>query len=248
MLGIYIQLLFICTIIIGLTGCAVKELPQESKSIELKVKIYACHSAFQGHDGKTHTICYDATGGKLFDEPYDVLSELDFSKAEIESLTEELKYGCVSELPFTSIPQNIIKDVILKTNLFKDKTICENIDKSIYFWKHNNHIYTYSKKYSGGGNFRGYIWSLEVEPYTIEGITIETYPFLACEDFSANKMQAWHLNIKKEENKLKLKIDNIRPTEAEDLDAEGMNRIAKNFTNCSNKYDYYRLSKENTYN
>jgi len=246
--GKYAQLFLICIAVILLTGCAVKEQQQESKYVELKEKIHACHSTFKGWDGKIHTVCYDTAGKKLFDEPYDILSELDFSKAEIENLTEEFKHGCASELPFIDIPPSAITDAILKTDLFKDKTICENIDKSIYSWKHNNHLYRYSKEYSGGGNFRGYIWSLEIEPYTTEELAIEKYPFLACESFSAHKMHAWSLNIEKEDNTLTITTDNIRPAEAENLDIKGINQIAKNFTDCNIRYDYYRISKENTYN
>ena len=234
--------------IILLAGCGIQAQQQESKYAGLKENIFACNSAFNAWDGKTHTICYDAAGKKLFDESYDVLSELDFSKTEIEDLTGEFKQGCSHEIAFQDLPPSIITDVILKTNLFKDKIICENIDKSIYFWKHNNHLYTHKKEYVGGGNFRGYRWFLDVAPYTTEGITAEKYPFLACDDFSANKMHAWTLEVEKKDNELKITADNIRPTEAEDLNAEGMNRIAKNFTDCNIRYDYYRISKEDTYN
>ncbi|MBW2985755.1 hypothetical protein KY333_00065 [Candidatus Woesearchaeota archaeon] len=240
-------ILLVCLIAV-ITGCTAKE-QQESKYTQIKENIFACNSAFNTWDGKTHTICYDSAGAKLFDEPYDVLSELGFSKEKSEKLEKEFKQGCFNEAKFKDLPPSIITEAILKTKLFKDKTICENIDKSTYFWKHINHTYTYSIKHTGaGGNFRGYTWSLEVKPYTTEGIDAEQYPFLTCESFSANKMHAWNLEIEKEDNILKITADNIRPTEAEDLNAEEMNNIAKNFTDCSSKYDYYRLSKENTYN
>ncbi|MBW3002374.1 hypothetical protein KY338_04385 [Candidatus Woesearchaeota archaeon] len=246
-MGARYLILFICLAAV-LAGCTAKE-QQESEYEGIKEAIFACNSAFNTWDGKTHTKCYDSTGKKLFDEPYAVLNELGFSKKETEKLEKEFKQGCFNEVLFKDLPPSIITEAILKTKLFKDKKICENIDKSIYFWKHINHTYTYSIKHTGaGGNFRGYIWSLEVEPYTTEGIAVEKYPFLACNSFSAHKMHAWTLDIKKEGNTLKITADNIRPAEAEDLDSEGMNQIAKNFTNCSIKYDYYRISKENTYN
>lgn len=243
----YTHLFLTFLIVLLLTGCAAKE-QQESKYAFLKENIFACNSAFNAWDGKTHTICYDAEGKQLFDEPYAVLSELDFSKEETENLSKKYKQGCFNKIDFKDLPPSVVTDAILKTSLFTGKTICENIDKSLYFWKHNNHTYTYSEKYAGGGNFIGTVWQLAIEPYTIEGITAEKYPFLTCDSFYAHKMHAWTLEVEKENNTLKITADNIRPTEAEDLDAEGMNRIAKNFTDCNIRYDYYRISKENTYN
>jgi hypothetical protein len=240
-------IIIICVIAI-LIGCTSTEQPSKSKYIEIKEDIFACDFAFSGLDGKTHTICYDTAGKQLFDESYDILNEIGFSKEEKEKINKEFQQGCFNEVLFKDLPPSVITDAILKTSLFADKTICENIDKSIYFWNYDNYRHTYTKKYSSGGNFRGHYWNLEIDPHTTEGIAAEKYPFLACDSFSAHKMHAWTLTVEKENNKLKITTDNISPTEAEDLDAEGMNRIAKNFTNCSNKYDYYRLSKENTYN
>ena len=246
-MGVKYLIILICVIAI-LIGCTSTEHPPKNKYIEIKEDIFACDFAFSGWDGKTHTICYDTEGEKLFDEPYAVLSELDFSKEETEKFSKEYQQGCFNKINFKDLPPSVITNAILKTNLFKDKIICENIDKSIYFWNYNNHLYTYTEKYVGGGNFIGTVWQLAIEPYTIEGINAEKYPFLTCDSFYAHKMHAWTLEIEKENNKLKITADNIRPTEAEDLDAEGLIKVAKNFTDCSIKYDYYRISEENTYN
>ena len=71
-------ILLVCLIAV-ITGCTAKE-QQESKYTQIKENIFACNSAFNTWDGKPHTICYDSAGVKLFDEPYDVLNELGFSK------------------------------------------------------------------------------------------------------------------------------------------------------------------------
>lgn len=152
--------------------------------------------------------------------------------------------GCVSTVRYPEMSQSLITQHLLKPGLFEQQDISVDVQEydTVYSWSHNGHDYVYSIGVPRGlGNVRGNDWRLRVEPYTLEGISADMYPFLSCEDFEASREGQWEFSVKKDGDVLVIYDDNMMMGGGEKLDKEGLEKLTRNFTTCDGEYDYTYL-------
>ena len=210
-------------------------------------KIFACKE-YEAYVGKWEPYlkvlsCYDRNCKWLFTKNYSkVVAKFNISEEEVNKLKEnyeEYCYSkCFSKINYSDI-HNIITDLFLKLELFNNVTVCRNGVGSLYWWKYNGINYTLSVGSITRMSFKHPVWSIIIEPYTLEAVNVDEYRFLGCDRFTDGSSYRGYIVVDRYENKLLISVSSSPPyykppdgeASNEEL-TEIFNNLAKTFKTC----------------
>ncbi|HDK26891.1 MAG TPA: hypothetical protein ENG48_07380 [Candidatus Atribacteria bacterium] len=217
------------------------------KMLEKQHNIFACDKYFDaaywyGLEGDV-LICYDRNCRQIYGNTYHkAITEFNLSEEEVNKLKEnyeEYCYSkCFSKINYSDI-HNIITDLFLKLELFNNVTVCRNGVGSLYWWKYNGINYTLSVGSITRMSFKHPVWSIIIEPYTLEAVNVDEYRFLGCDRFTDGSSYRGYIVVDRYENKLLISVSSSPPyykppdgeASNEEL-TEIFNNLAKTFKTC----------------
>lgn len=114
------------------------------------------------------------------------------------------------------------------------KQVCRKSSRS-YTWQLAGSQYRYhTERAPSGGNTHGTLYTLDIEPFSTEGLRTSTFAFLRCAvPFEAHRYCAWRLAVRPDATGLHLRADDVaQPCKPEFTWASMMRDVAAQFRRC----------------
>jgi hypothetical protein len=209
--------------------------PGESSQCQA-LGIVACRLRFSGAEGGNAYWCFDANGNQvLYAAASQAATQIPCTQTQLDAWVAAYATPCWRLVPWSNVTPSAIP-LVLDASLLPT-AVCSNVDRSIYQFDAACSHHTYSiAQTTGGGNFSGTTWTLDIAPPTTDTF-LTGYPFLACSSYSASQSCGWHVQVTRDGTHLQLQTDDITsPCREPFLWQDALDKLTDFFTTCTAEY------------
>lgn len=172
--------------------------------------IAACNLRFSGAYGEDVYTCFTAGGASAVAVPVsEIATGLPCSQAQLDAWVAAYATPCWRWVAASALPASAIT-LLLDTERLP-KHVCSNVDGTIFRFTAACAEHTYEvARTTGGGNFHGTSWSLDIAPPTTAALR-DGFPFLACGSFDAYNDSGcdWHVGVTQDAAHLGIFADDV---------------------------------------